>query len=225
MWTYGQYCPLAHALEVLGDRWTLLIVRDLMKGIRHFNELERGLPGISRGVLAKRLRQLEQAGIVEKHQKSGRQSTEYHLTEAGEALEDTLHTLWRWGRQYVFGDPSLEELDSGLLMWRLHKEVKVDQLPEERVTVQFNFYGAEQSSYWLVLKPDDVTLCLTAPGFDVNVQVTADLVTFFKVWAEYVRYEDALDAGTVRVDGVPRLRRAFATWFPWSSGDLSRERD
>jgi DNA-binding HxlR family transcriptional regulator len=214
---YGQYCPLAHALEILGDRWTLLIIRDLIKGIRHFNDLERGLPGISRGVLAKRLRHLEQAGLVEKRHKAGRQSTEYHLTEAGAALEDSIHALWLWGRKWVFGEPSLEELDSALLMWRMHKEINHEQLPQERVVVQFDFYGAERSSYWLVLKPDDVSLCLTDPGFEINVLVTADLVTFFKVWAEHISYHEALAADAVRVEGMPHLTRAFPRWFAWGT--------
>lgn len=215
MFTYGQYCPLAHTLEILGDRWTLLIIRDLMKGIRHFNDLERGLPGISRGLLAKRLRHLEQNGIVEKRYKSGRKSTEYHLTEKGEALEASIETLWAWGREWVFGEPSLKELSSPLLMWRMHKEMNTDQLPEERVVIQFNFYGAERSSYWLVLKPDDVNLCLTDPGFEVNVLVTADLVAFFKVWAEHITYEEALEADKVRVDGTPGLINDFPRWFAW----------
>lgn len=217
MWTYGQYCPLAHALEVLADRWTLLIIRDLMKGIRHFNDLERGLPGISRGLLAKRLRQLEQAGIVEKRLTTGRKSTVYHLTEAGHALEDAVHALWLWGKEWVFGEPSPDELNSPLLMWRMHKEVNTDHLPGERVVVQFNFYGAERSSYWLVLNPDDVTLCLTDPGFDVNVLVSADLVAFFQVWAQRISYREALDTGQVRVEGAPRLMRAFPRWFAWSA--------
>lgn len=215
MWTYGQYCPLAHALEVLGDRWTLLIIRDLMKGIRHFNDLERGLPGISRGLLAKRLKHLEKAGILEKRLTSGRRSTEYHLTEAGQALEGVVHAIWQWGREWVFGDPSLEELSSPLMMWRLHKEVDTGALPEERVVVQFSFYGAERSSYWLVLNPDDVTLCLTDPGFEINVMVTADLAAFFKVWAEHISYQEVLESDQVRVEGPPHLLRAFPRWFPW----------
>lgn len=218
-WTYGQYCPLAHALEVVGDRWTLLIIRDLMKGIHHFNDLERGLPGISRGLLTNRLRQLEQAGVIEKRLTTGRKSTAYYLTEAGHALEETIQTLWRWGREWVFGEPSLEELNSPLLMWRMHKEVNPNHLPEERVVVQFHFYGAERSSYWLILNPDDVTLCLTDPGFEINVMVSADLVSFFKVWAHHTSYQEALDAGQVRIEAAPRLIRALPRWFDWMTNE------
>lgn len=217
MWTYGQYCPLAYALEVLGDRWTLLIIRDMMKGIHHFNDLERGLPGISRGLLAKRLRQLEQAGIIEKQLKSGRKSTAYYLTEAGQALEQTIETMWSWGKEWVFTEPSPEHLNSPLLMWRMHREVNIAHLPKERVVVQFDFYGAERSSYWLILNPDDVSLCLTNPGFEVNVLVTADLAAFFQIWARSITYHEALRQDQFSIEGAPGFLRAFPKWFEWFS--------
>jgi DNA-binding HxlR family transcriptional regulator len=215
MRTYGQYCPLAHSLELLGDRWTLLIIRDLMKGIRHFNDLERGLPGISRGLLSQRLRHLEKVGVIEKRFTTGRRSTEYHLTQAGYDLEQSIHALWLWGTQWAFVEPTPEELKSPLLMWRIHKEVNLEHLPEEQVVVQFNFYGAERSSYWLVLKPDDVSLCLTNPGFEVNVLVTADLSAFFQVWAKRISYYEALRQDKISIEGAPGLIRAFPDWFDW----------
>lgn len=215
MWTYGQYCPLAHTLELLGDRWTLLIIRDLMKGIRHFNDLERGLPGISRGLLSQRLRHLEKVGVIEKRLTTGRKSTEYHLTQAGQDLEQSIHALWLWGTRWAFAEPAPEELNSPLLMWRIHKEIRTEHLPEDRVVVQFSFYGVERSSYWLVLKPDDVSLCLTAPGFEVNVLVIADLSAFFQVWAGRISYYEALRQDKMRIEGAPGLIRAFSKWFEW----------
>lgn len=216
MWKYGQYCPLAHALEVVGERWTLLIIRDMMSGTKHFNDLERGLPGISRGLLAKRLRQLEDAGLVEKRFSDGRKSTEYALTEAGHALEDVLLALLNWGTQWVFGDPRPDELDSGLLMWWIHKRVNAEAIPGGRVVVQFNFYGAEAATYWLVLTAEEVNLCLTDPGFELNVLVTADVAAFFKVWLGRVSFQEALDAEQIRVEGIPKMTRTFPHWFALS---------
>lgn len=214
MYSYGQYCPVAHALEIVGDRWTLLIVRDLMKGIAHFNELERGLPGISRGLLSKRLRLLEKAGIVEKrHSTTGRMTTSYRLTPAGEELIVPIEALWQWGMAWAFPEPSPEELNSPLLMWRLHMEVDRARLPDERVVVQFSFSGAERSTYWIVLQPDDVTLCITDPGFEIQLQVRADLSAFFQVWAQRLSYHRAVEDRALVVDGPPRLIRAFPTWF------------
>lgn len=217
MSAYGQYCPMAKALEILGDRWTLLIVRDMITGTTHFNELERGLPGISRALLAKRLRQLQDGGVIQKrNHRSGRQTTEYHLTEAGFALRDVVNGLLDWGAAWAFGDPTPQELDPLLLLWWMHQRVNRDQLADDRVVVQFDFYGAETGSYWLVLTPDDVTLCLTDPGYELNVLVTADLATFFKLWLGRISYQDAIRDSRVLVEGIPRHVRAFPRWFAWS---------
>ncbi len=111
MQSYGQYCPVAQALELLGDRWTLLIIRDMLTGTRHFNELERGLPGISRSLLAKRLKFLQAVGIVEKYHNLGRKSTEYRLTRAGEDTLGVIEALMVWGITWAINDPSPEQLD------------------------------------------------------------------------------------------------------------------
>jgi DNA-binding HxlR family transcriptional regulator len=214
---YGQYCPVAQALDILGDRWTLLIIRDMLTGTRHFNDLERGLPGISRALLAQRLRQLQQAGVIEKClNESGRRNTEYHLTQAGMELQAVINALLTWGVNWAFDDPSPEQLDPLLLMWWIHDRVNVDCLPANRVVVQFDFRGVAIATYWLVMTADDVTLCLKDPGYDVNVLVTADLATCFKLWLGRIDYEDALQDGQFQVEGIPAYIRAFPTWFAWS---------
>jgi DNA-binding HxlR family transcriptional regulator len=217
MSTYGQFCPVAQALDVLGDRWTLLIIRDMLTGTRHFNDLERGLPGISRPLLAQRLRQLQQAGVIEKQINGhGRKTTEYHLTQAGQEIQSVINALLTWGAKWSFGDPSPEQLDPLLLMWWIHNSIHTDRLPEERVVVQFDFYGAKVESYWLLLTAVHVDLCLTDPGYEINVLVTTDLATFFKLWLGRIGYDEAVNHYGVRVEGIPRLVRAFPTWFAWS---------
>lgn len=214
---YGQYCPVAQALEILGERWTLLIIRDMLTGTRHFNELKRGLPGISTGLLSKRLRQLQYAGIIEKQSvASGRKTTEYHLTEAGHALQSVIHSLLVWGTNWAFGDPSLEQLDPLLLMWWMHDHVDQTQLPEKRVTIQFDFHGAKTETYWLVLTHDDATVCLTDPSYGVDLLVKTDLATFFKLWLGRIEYDEAISEYDVEVLGIPQLTRAFPRWFTWS---------
>ena len=132
MYKYGQYCPIAKAVEILGDRWTLLIVRDLLTGTCHFNDLERGLPGISRGLLSERLRRLQRMELVEKVQiENGRQRTAYYLTEAGKALQPVINALLIWGARYAFEEPEEQELDPVLLMWWMRDRVCQDQLPEQ----------------------------------------------------------------------------------------------
>jgi DNA-binding HxlR family transcriptional regulator len=213
---YGQYCPVAKSLDILGDRWTLLIIRDMLTGVSHFNELERGLPGISRAVLANRLQRLCRAGVIEKLvNESGRQTTTYRLTLAGQGLSGVIGALWVWGEVWAFGDPALDELDPVLLMWWMRRRVEVDLLPARRVVAQFDFYGAATLSFWLILTRADVTLCLTDPGYEVQVSVLADLATLYRVWGQRISYRQALAMGSVRVEGQTSLVRAFPRWFGW----------
>ena len=223
MTKYGQYCPVAKSLEILGDHWTLLIIRDMLTGTRHFNDLERGLPRISRALLASRLRQLRQAGVIDKQLTgAGRKTTEYQLTQAGQELFGVIMALRGWGEKWAFGDPTPDQLDPVLLMWWLHNRVDVDQLPEQRVVAQFDFHGAAVVSFWLVLTRADVTLCLTDPGFEINLLVTADLATFYKVWGGRISYPEALNRYGVTVEGVPCLTRAFPHWFGWGVTEPTR---
>jgi DNA-binding HxlR family transcriptional regulator len=217
MYKYGQYCPIAKAVEILGDRWTLLIVRDLLTGTCHFNDLERGLPGISRGLLADRLRRLERMGLVEKVELAdGRQRTAYYPTPAGRELQDVINSLLVWGAQWAFEEPEEQDLDPTLLMWWMRDRVCVDELPEHRVVIRFDFTGAKYEKFWLVLTREDVSVCLTDPGFELNVLVTADLSTFLQIWLGRVSYYEAVRDGRVEVDAVPRLVEAFPNWFAYS---------
>jgi DNA-binding HxlR family transcriptional regulator len=123
MQKYKQYCPVARASEILADRWTPLIVRELILGSHRFNEIERGLPGISRSLLASRLRDLEDAGVVERLPAAQSKVTAYHLSEAGRDLKTVIETLGAWGVRWAFGEPKPEELDAGLLIWRIHQRI------------------------------------------------------------------------------------------------------
>lgn len=217
MYRYGQYCPVAKALEILGDRWTLLIVRDMLTGTRHFNDLERGLPGISRGLLAERLRRLQQLGVVNKFERgNGRRRTEYQLTQAGEELQTVIGTLLTWGARWAFSDPDPNDLDPLLLLWWMRDRVCVDQLPARRVVVQFDFRGAVNESYWLILTKEDVSLCITDPGFELDVLITADLATYFQIWLGKIQFSDAVEEGLIKLDAIPPLADAFPQWFEYS---------
>src|SRR5258707_6439159 len=145
---YGQFCPVAKTLEILGDRCTLLIVRTMLCGMTHFNDLERSLPRISRSVLARRLRQLQQAGVIEKQVKdSQRNSTEYHLTRAGLELQHIIGAMMIWGEAWACGEPAAEELDAILLMWLLGSDVQINRLAKNFIVVQFNFHGIATGAF------------------------------------------------------------------------------
>ena len=217
MYKYGQYCPIAKATEILGDRWTLLIVRDMLTGTCHFNDFERGLPGISRGLLADRLRRLQQVGIVEKvEMEYGRNRTQYQLTKSGQELYPVIESLLNWGAKWAFGEPEQNDLDPILLLWWMRDRVRVDQLPEQRVVVQFDFKGAVKETDWLVLQKEDVSVCLSHPGFDIDVLVTADIATLFKVWLGRMEFSEALHQQQIEIDAIPALARAFPDWFAYS---------
>jgi len=137
------------ATEILGDRWTLLIVRDLLSGMKHFNDLERGLPGISRGLLSERLRRLEHAGVLVKVSRGRGRKTEYRLTPAGAELHDVINALMVWGARWAFDEPTEEQLDPVLLMWWMRNRIREDQLPPEQVVIEFNFAHHKTETYWL----------------------------------------------------------------------------
>ncbi len=217
MYKYGQYCPIAKAVEILGDRWTLLIVRDLLTGTEHFNDLERGLPGISRGLLADRLRRLQRLELVEKVAlANGRNRTTYRLTPAGRELQAVIDSLLIWGARWAFEAPEEDELDPVLLMWWMRGRVRQDKLPEQQVVVRFDFQGPKNETFWLLLKREDVSICLTDPGFDLDLLVKADLSAFFQIWLGQLTFAEAQQANLVEVDGIPALAEALPNWLAYS---------
>ena len=216
MFLYGQYCPVARASEILADRWTPLIVRELLAGIHRFNELDRGLPGISRALLVQRLRRLEETGVVERRPGTALGGPAYHLTRAGRQLQRVIDVLGGWGARWAFGDPRPRELDPVVLLWWMRRRVHRDRLPDHRVVVQFDFGGARGRRFWLVLERSDVSVCLQHPKFEIDLVVTAELGLFYRVWLGRVPLDEATRRGWLRLDGPPALRRGFARWFAWS---------
>ncbi len=217
MYQYGQYCPVARATEILGDRWTLLIVRDLLLGKCHFNDLERGLPGISRAVLADRLRRLERMGVLEKCvTRNGRWTTQYVLTAAGEELQSVIDALMIWGANWAFDGPRTEELDPVFLMWWMRNRICAECLSEKRIVIQFNFHFKRHETYWLLIEADDVSVCISHPGYEIDVVVTAELSVFYQLWLGRITYREAVSEHGVKIDSIPAYIRAFPSWFSWS---------
>jgi DNA-binding HxlR family transcriptional regulator len=216
MHRYGQYCPVARAAEVLADRWTVLIIRELLADVGHFNELERGLPHISRTLLAERLRRLEWAGVVEPRAASRGKQSEYRLTPAGRELQRIIDALGEWGARWAFGDPRPNELDPIMLLLWMLRRVCHEQISRRRVVIQFVFRGKPKHLYWLVIEPNDVSICIKHPGYDIDVFVTADIKSFYKVWLGRSTLSEALRRRQVRLDGGPADIRAFPRWFSWS---------
>jgi DNA-binding HxlR family transcriptional regulator len=206
MASYGQYCPISRSAELLGDRWTIHIVRDLLTGTTRFNELIRGNPGLSRALLSRRLRQLQLAGIVEQADDGT-----YRLTPAGRDLEPLVFGMATWGARWMFGEPDAEELDPDLLLWWLHRQIDSTDLPGPRFTVYVPF-SDHPKRYWIVVE-DDVSLCLADPGFDVDVTLRADRAALYETYLGRRSLDAARRDGSVSVDGSQAAVRAFFEAF------------
>lgn len=216
MTRYGQFCPVAKASEILAERWTPLILRELLLGSHRFSELENGLPRISRSLLIQRLRYLESVGLVERRVEEGARSGEYHLTDAGRDLLDVIVRLGEWSARWF--NPLLEEedLDPQLLVWDIHRRLDIERLPDHRVVVQFDFYGAATGRYWIVFEPGAPSVCWEPPGFDVDLTVRADTLAMHRVWMGQQSFADALGRGQIELDGLRDLARAFPDWLELS---------
>lgn len=200
---YGQYCPITRALEVLGDRWTLLIVRDLLVGAHRFNDLARGLPRLSRGLLSKRLDQLERDGLVERRDRS------YHPTAACEELRPLVFGLAEWGARWAFGEPRADELDPVVLMWWIRAGTDPGAFGRRRVVIHILLPGASRTRFWLVVEPEDVSLCFTDPGFDADLVVETTLDVLYQVWEGRIELASAVRNGLVALHGPRELVRAL----------------
>jgi DNA-binding HxlR family transcriptional regulator len=210
---YGQFCPVAKGAEVLAERWTPLVVRELLEGSTRFNDLHRGVPLMSRSMLSLRLKQLEDVGVVTR--KNGGQGTEYHLTEQGREFAPIIHMLGEWGQRWYrtnFGD---DELDVSLLMWDIHRKVHPEHFPSGRTTVQFDFTGvpAGRRQWWLVSAISGVDVCPIDPGFEVDLHVTTQLRVLTQIWLGDVTYRIALTRGDIKLDGPRPLQRSFEQWL------------
>jgi DNA-binding HxlR family transcriptional regulator len=213
MRSYGQYCPVARGAEVFAERWTPIIMRNILYGCRTFNEIAAGAPGLSRALLARRLRELERAGIIEILAKPNGRGSLYEPSEAGRALESVITALGVWGDQWM--DVRPEHSDPGVALWSwCQVYLRRDLLPERRVVVRFDFwYRDRPERAWLLVERGDAELCAFDPGFGEDVLVTInDPLTFARWHLGHIPWATALRSGGVSVTGPRELARALPTW-------------
>lgn len=213
---YGRYCPVALTTEVLADRWTPLILRELILGNTRFNDIARGMPGISRSLLTQRLRHLEKRGVVATWPSPTGRGSEYHLTPAGKDLERVIDSFGRWAIEWLFDEIRPHDVDPVTLTWWMHRRVDTDRLPPRRVVVEFRHTGDQQEVIWLVLEHGEASVCIQHPGYDVDLVVTATTADLADVFQGYTRWTSAVAAGKITVDGDRRLAAGLPTWFLWS---------
>lgn len=215
---YGQYCPLAKAIDIIGERWTPLVLRELLLGGRRFNEIRRGVPLMSSALLTKRLKGLERGGVIDRVPVEGTRVHEYRLTPAGEELRPIIAGLAVWGLKWVENRLGKEDLDAGVLMWDIRGRVDPAVLPEGRTVIQFEFSDAPTTMrlWWLVIEDGETDLCMSDPGYEVDLYLSTDLRSMTEVWLGRVPLKHALRDGTIELIGDRALERSIASWLQLS---------
>ena len=213
---YGQFCPIAKAAELLCERWMALVLRELMYGSRRFNEIARGVPLMSRGLLSARLQQLVDAGVARRTA-----AGDYLLTPPGEALRPIIEGMGLWALHWGQAGLSEHDLDDQLLMWALRRYLRVPPaFQERRIVLRFDFFGLPPSartakrSWWLLVEHGDVEVCIKDPGYETDVTVAADLRSFVEVLLARRTLAAAVRARVIRVTGAPALARSLPQWLP-----------
>ncbi len=218
---YGQFCPVAKAAEILTERWTPLLLREFVLGSHKFNDLHRGLPQMSRSLLAQRLKRLEAAGIIERRSGTDGQGAEYFLTAAGEEFGPVIEAMGRWGQRWSRRFDTTD-LDPSLLVWDMQRSFRRDRLPSRKFVMEMLFRGVprrhrDRCRWWLIIDPELVDVCIKDPGFEIELFVEADLEAMTKVWLGDLRLKDTMRAGDIVVEGQPQLTREFPAWLGLSS--------
>ncbi|MEJ2814809.1 helix-turn-helix domain-containing protein [Caulobacter sp. CCG-8] len=219
--SYGQFCPVAMAAEILCTRWTVVLLREMVAGSTRFNDLRRGVPRMSPALLVQRLRDLEDHGVVRRV--AGRDSgvLEYHLTPAGQELETLVGAMGHWGQRWVTSELSLQQLDASLLMWDMRRHLDLEPMPRRRSVIQFLYaeQAAVDRSWWLIVEPDaakagaPIDLCSVEPGFDVDLYVACDLKTMTGIWMGVDTVRAALDSQRMHLTGDAELASNMQSWL------------
>ncbi|HSI40161.1 MAG TPA: helix-turn-helix domain-containing protein [Xanthobacteraceae bacterium] len=212
--SYGQFCPVAMAAEIVCTRWTALILRELLCGSKRFNDLKRGVPRMSPTLLSKRLKELVQAGVVEARTRED-SGVEYSLTKAGEDLREVVMTLGFWGQRWIDTTESLKNLDPTLLMWDMRRHLDPRPMPERRCTIRFQYpeLTGPKQKYWLVVDGAEVDLCWSDPGFEIDLYVRCSLRTMTAIWMGLSSVRSEVSEGRLELDGDTAIADSMQRWL------------
>lgn len=213
MKSYGQFCPLAQATQLLCERWTLILVRELIAGSTRFSDLQKGVPLMSPTLLSTRLKHLIKSGVVELSGSKGNPA--YHLTQAGEELRPVVELLGVWGHRWAQSDLNDGDLDAGLLMWDMRRSVDPSIFPGHRVVVQFEYPDAPRGAgnWWLISANGEVDLCLKDPGYDVDILIKCSLKVMTEIWICETSFNESAAKGDVLIMGHPELTGKLQGWL------------
>lgn len=211
---YGQFCPIAKATELVGEKWTLLVLRELLLGTTRFNDFQRALSRMSPTLLTKRLRQLEDCGIIIRKKLSGQKGYEYRLTAVGKELSPLIEILAVWGMRWARGQLADDELDVEFLMRELQRRLQTEHLPDGETVICLIFDELKKhKSWWLLVDGDVVDLCTENPGKDVDLYINSRVRTIVEVWEGDLDIRTALRNGSIKAHGLRHLVRTMPDWF------------
>ncbi len=211
---YGQFCPIAKASEIIGEKWTILIIRELLMGATRFNELQRGLSLISPTILTKRLNSLVEDGLVIKKKINGQQGYEYLSTASCRELLPVIKSLGDWGMRWARANMKQDDYDPELLMLYLQRSIQPDKLLGDETVIRFKFTDLkEMADWWLVVNGETIDVCIKDPGKEVDVYFTCDIKTLIDVWMGDLSYREAVKSGQLKVVGQSALTRNIFSWL------------
>ena len=210
---YGQFCPVAKATEVLGEKWTPLIIRELITDDQSFNSLRKGVPLMSPSLLSSRLKSLEGSGVIERNKTD--KGVIYSLTHAGEEIGPIIEQLGVWGQRWARSDLNKKDLDPSLLMWDAHRRIDTSHFPDERTVLRFEFvdYPSKLRLWWLVVTGEEVDICLKDPGHEVNLFIQSTLKTMTQIWVGDLSVKKARRDKLLHLTGDTALRSSMSSWI------------
>jgi DNA-binding HxlR family transcriptional regulator len=219
--SYNQFCPIAKACELIEPRWTLLLLAEMWSGSTHFNEIRRGVPGMSPTLMSKRLKQMEESGLITRSINDRTREIIYGTTRLADELAPIVKELGRWAHRNVDAEVTLENLDAKLLMWNMRRKVDATALPKrKRSVIEFTYpeLPRDERNYWIVSKPGEpVDLCLIDPGYDVDLYITAELKAMTAAWMGLSGLRTEIERGTISVIGDADIASRIDAWMVRSS--------
>jgi DNA-binding HxlR family transcriptional regulator len=214
---YSQFCPVAKGAEIFNERWTPLIIREMMCGSKRFNELKRGNPMMSPSLLSQRLKFLKEAGVIERKTRKG-ESAEYFLTQSGKDLGEVVARLGLWGLKWARSRLTENDYDPRLLMWDVRRRIDVSGFPQRRVVISFMFQDmpSNRKAYWLVVDHGEVDLCVKYPGFDVDLAFITTSKAMADIWMGYSTMKKEIRNKRLVMKGDRDLKTSVDDWFNYS---------
>ncbi|MEH6358599.1 MAG: helix-turn-helix domain-containing protein [Pseudomonadales bacterium] len=211
---FGQFCPIAKAMEVLGEKWTVLILREILMGSSRFNQLQRGLSLISPAVLTKRLNSLAEYGLIYKTKLPGQKGYEYLPSPSAKELLPIFLDLGAWGMRWTRSHLTSLDYDAEFLMLYLQRSVKPENLPGRTTVIRFNFTDfKEQPSWWIVVSGDQIDVCVLDTGREVDVYFTSTVKCLSNIWMGETTYRKEVEEGNLKLVGNRALTQNVTSWL------------